>query len=227
MFTGLSRSARIASFKGASVLESPGRSATSAAVVVSALLAVTLGCSDKALAPLDERGGCPGAVYPEWRTSPYVLPIPVGETAYIDLSHCSGSFHSAGEPDEFGIDFDLAVGSLITASRAGTVVWVEESGYDGGFPNNVVVVDHGDGTYAQYMHLTRDGAIAEVGDELESGAPVGYSGVTGYAGYPHLHFIVTADGFDYPYRSIPTTFRNTGPNPRSLLSGLTYVAEPY
>lgn len=69
-------------------------------------------------------------------------PIRVGRSYQIDLSNCGGSFHRAGGPDEFAIDFAMPIGTAITASRTGTAVHVEESGVDGDFPNNVVVVDH-------------------------------------------------------------------------------------
>jgi murein DD-endopeptidase MepM/ murein hydrolase activator NlpD len=171
--------------------------------------------------------GCDGASYPNWETSPYVLPYPVGIAHRIDLSNCSGSFHSAGEPDEFATDFAMTIGTVITASRDGTVVQVEESGIDGGFPNNLVVVDHGDGTFAQYMHLTEDGALVEIGDAVARGDTLGLSGATGLAGYPHLHFVVTQDDWPYPYASIPVTFSNTDANPHGLRSGGVYEAGTY
>ena len=114
-------------------------------------------------------GGCPGATYPDWQTSPYVLPIAVGQSVKIDLSNCSGSYHSLGEPDAYAIDFKMAIGTRVVAARGGTVVYVQESGNDGGFPNNLVAVNHGDGTYGQYMHLTRDGAEVTVGTRVEPG----------------------------------------------------------
>ncbi|MEZ4700042.1 MAG: M23 family metallopeptidase [Rhodothermales bacterium] len=170
---------------------------------------------------------CPGGVYEDWETSDYVLPYPVGRTYLVDLSHCSGSYHSEGLPDEYAIDFNMPIGTLITASRAGTVVHVVESGYDGNDPNNLVVVSHGDGTYAEYMHLTRDGALVEVGETVAPGDSIGLSGATGLAGYPHLHFVVAVDDWKWPYESTPTTFSNTAPNPRSLASGYEYTARAY
>lgn len=172
--------------------------------------------------------GCPGAGYPDWRSSDYVLPYPVGKSYGVDLSKGSGSYHSVGEPDQFAIDFAMTIGETITASRAGTVVFVEESGADGGFPNNLVIVRHNNNTYGQYMHLTRGGALVEVGQEVEPGDELGLSGATGLAGYPHLHFVVTSGGsFEYPYTSIPVTFRNTFANEHSLASGVVYPASEY
>ncbi|KAA3610683.1 MAG: M23 family peptidase [Calditrichaeota bacterium] len=172
-------------------------------------------------------GGCPDVTYPDWKTSPYILPYPVGKSYQIDLSNCDGSYHSEGLPDAFAIDFRMDIGTLITASRAGEVIYVEESGFDGGHPNNLVVVDHGDSTFAEYMHLTHNGAIAEVGDVVKPGDKIGYSGSTGLAGYPHLHFVVARGTWQWPYQSTPVTFRNTQPNVGSLVSGFTYKALSY
>lgn len=170
--------------------------------------------------------GCKGVEYPDWETSPYVLPFPVGETYHVSLSNCTGSYHSQGEPEEFAIDFDMPVGSLITAARAGVVVFVEESG-KGGELNNYVIVSHRDKTFAAYNHLQHDGAMVEVGDEVEQGDPIGLSGSTGLAGYPHNHFLVIQDSWDWPFVSVPITFRNAGPNPHGLAAYTDYTALPY
>ena len=207
------------------------------ALFVSILL-ITLSCSNKEddspmTANTEPTGvannvtGCPDAYYQPWESSNYVLPYPVGTAYKTYLSHCTNSYHSEGEPDEFAIDFQMRIGTLITAARRGVVVHVVESGFDGEHPNNLVVVEHPDNTYAQYMHLTRDGAIREIGDTVEQGDSIGYSGATGLAGYPHLHFVVTEKQWEYPYKSIPYNFKNTTPNPRSLRQGTEYPALPY
>ena len=61
---------------------------------------------------------------------------------------------------------------------------------------------------------------------------IGYSGASGIARFPHLHFVAT--DFDWvnpygtnPYKSYPITFSNTSDNPRSLIQGQTYEALPY
>lgn len=56
---------------------------------------------------------------------------------------------------------------------------------------NYIQVAHADGTYASYMHLGHEGVLVNVGETAERGQLIGYSGDTGYAGSPHLHFEVT------------------------------------
>lgn len=173
--------------------------------------------------------GCDSAKYDDWETSEYILPFPVGQSYAIGLSHCSGSYHGIGLPDQFAIDFNMTIGSKIIASRAGEVIFVEESGYDGEFPNNKVVIRHADGTYLHYMHLTHNGSEVEVGQRIDKGQLIAYSGSTGLAGYPHLHFVATSnDSWEYPtYISFPTTFSNTRENRLSLQQGERYDALPY
>jgi len=175
-----------------------------------------------------ENVGCPNTEYPNWKSSPYVLPYPVDTEYRTDLSQCSGSYHGEGEPDQFATDFNMSIGTIITASRPGTVVQVEERGVDFQFPNNLVIIEHNDGTFAQYMHLTLNGATVEIGDIIEKGDTIGKSGATGLAGYPHLHFVVTRAGsWQYPYESIPHNFSNTDPNPRGLKKNTRYRANSY
>lgn len=171
--------------------------------------------------------GCAGATYNNWETSPYVLPFPVGKTYSVNLAHCSGSYHASGEPDQFAIDFDMGLGAEVTASRDGVVIFVEESGFDGEFPNNMVVLVHEDRSHTQYMHLTYQGALVSRGQIVKKGDVIGLTGATGLAGYPHLHFIATGGRWQYPYNSFPVTFSNTTENVYSLEPGKNYTALSY
>ncbi len=170
---------------------------------------------------------CSNVIFPDWSTSDYVLPYPIGKSYRTGLSACTSSYHAPGQPDQFAIDFDMAINSQITSSTSGQVVYVEESGNDYGYPNNSIVIKYGS-VFVQYLHLTNNGALVEVGDNIGKGQLIGYSGATGLAGYPHLHFVVTSsNGWEYPYDSVPVTFKNTTANPNSLVSGETYTAESY
>ena len=171
--------------------------------------------------------GCDDVEYGNWEESDYFLPYPPGESYMVGLGPCGGSYHSQGLPDQFAIDFNMPIGNYILAARSGNVIYVEERGRDGGFPNNFITIRHKDGTYAMYMHLTQDGAVVDVGQTVGRGDLIGYSGNTGLAGYPHLHFVVvTPERWGFPYTSIPVTFKNTIPNERSLQQGVHYPAYP-
>jgi len=174
----------------------------------------------------DPTHGCSGA-YPSWESSPYVLPYPVGDAWPLGLDNCSSSFHGSNSPDSHAYDFDMDVGSEVVASRGGTVQFVYGDDPDGGGTpaGNLVVLDHGDGTVAVYLHFTADGIDVDIGDAVTQGQVIGRSGASGTnAGYPHLHLIVVEAPGEYPYVGVPITFSNTTPNPRGLVSGETYLA---
>jgi murein DD-endopeptidase MepM/ murein hydrolase activator NlpD len=100
------------------------------------------------------------------------------------------SYFGPGHP--LGIDIDLYSndGSPIGAAKAGTVTFAGGNaccsyGY-------YVVVDHGDGFQTLYAHFSSI-AVA-VGQYVEQGQLLGYSGTTGYSTGPHLHFEIHAGG---------------------------------
>ena len=55
--------------------------------------------------------GCPNVDYPDWETSPYVLPFAVGETYRVELANCSSSYHNENYPDKFAYDFVMEIGT--------------------------------------------------------------------------------------------------------------------
>jgi murein DD-endopeptidase MepM/ murein hydrolase activator NlpD len=128
----------------------------------------------------------------------------------------------------------MSIGTPITASRAGTVLQVEESHIDGEIAavgkDNYLVILHDDGTNALYGHLMHDGAAVSVGNVVAQGQVVAFSGNTGNtAGIPHLHVSVqscdpVAMGTgNCPSR--PLTFSNTEANPNGLVTGHLYLAQ--
>lgn len=208
-------------------------------IVCVLFLFIYYSCSNKDSFVSDEVGGqvefangCEGVFYFNWKTSLYALPYPEGESYTIGLSHCSGSEHAEGEPDQFAIEFIMDIGTLVTAPRKGTIMYVEESGRDYESPNNVVVMKDEDGYFHQFQHLTLNGAIVEEGQFVQRGDPIGYSGASGLGNYPHLHYVATDWDWvnpygTFPYTSYPITFKNTTENPKSLIQGQTYKALPY
>ncbi len=165
--------------------------------------------------------------------SPYRLPWHVGQTF-------SANPHLARESSvqRYAIDVGMPIGTDVLAMRAGTVVSVEESFFDGdnvfGHENHVFV-QHDDGTVARYLHLTNLGALVQVGDVVLQGQQVGLSGHTGNSSGPHLHFDVTRSCCTVPpdYNALPAgetlplTFSNAAPDSScGLRSAIRYTAQP-
>lgn len=169
-----------------------------------------------------------------WESSAYVLPYPVGSAYLVNQGNCSGFGHSGFW--KYGYDFDIPIGTLVTATRAGVVLHSVGDARDGDrSKTNLVTVEHADGTVAVYSHLTFDGALVEVGELVRAGDEIGLSGDTGNTGgLPHLHFSLhpcgalpgLTDGGG-GCATIPFNFRNTAPNPQGLVAGQVYEALPY
>jgi hypothetical protein len=176
----------------------------------------------------DEAIGCDGQTYPDPSDSPYVLPFAVGETYRTGLTNCSESFHGPGQPDQYAFDFDMPVGTPFVAARAGTVTAIDEDEpSEGGGAGNYVLIDHGDGTFAYYLHSPTEGIDVEVGDEVAQGQRLGVTGRSGLAGYSHLHFIVVEGSPAYPYDGVAVSFRNAQPAHPALEGNTRYEAVAY
>ncbi|MCL2026283.1 MAG: peptidoglycan DD-metalloendopeptidase family protein [Leptospirales bacterium] len=87
-----------------------------------------------------------------------------------------------------GIDIACPVGSKVLASRAGTVVFV---GTNGGY-GKLITIQHEHGYQSLYGHLSRYNV--KVGQKVNRGDVIGYSGNTGRTTGPHLHFEVRHKG---------------------------------
>jgi murein DD-endopeptidase MepM/ murein hydrolase activator NlpD len=168
-----------------------------------------------------------------WEQSDYVLPYPVGKSYYINQANCSGFGHSGFW--NHGYDFTMQIGTIITASRRGTVGWARDGCADGNTAcTNLITIIHTDGTVALYSHLTNGGVLVKSGDLVEAGDTIGKSGNTGNTGgFPHLHFSVhpcndlpgLPNATDCP--SLPVNFKNTDPNPAGLAARTSYEALEY
>ena len=115
------------------------------------------------------------------------LVAPVGAATGTPY-HATGSSWSKGY--HTGVDFPVPTGTSVKAVGAGTVV---SAGWGGSFGYQVVI-QHADGRYTQYAHLS---AISvRDGQSVSGGQRIGRSGSTGNSTGPHLHFEVrTGPGF--------------------------------
>lgn len=102
-----------------------------------------------------------------------IVTSPFGGRA--DPTGFSGSFHD-------GIDMGGTSSTPIMASRSGTVV---QASFDGS-AGNYIIIDHGDGYYSYYLHLSY--FIATLGQSVSAGQTIGTMGTTGNSTGVHLHF---------------------------------------
>lgn len=87
-----------------------------------------------------------------------------------------------------GIDIGCGYGSSVVAAASGVVAY---TGYFGG-GGNCVIIDHGNGLSTLYMHLSS--FACSVGQNVNAGTVIAYSGSTGVSTGPHLHFAVRLNG---------------------------------
>jgi murein DD-endopeptidase MepM/ murein hydrolase activator NlpD len=207
--------------------------ANALAAVLSTALLYSAGCGGSPVAPAAGES-CGG--FGDWQTSLYVLPYPPGDRYVVDQGNCSAPGNGHTGVLKFGYDFLMPIGSTITAARAGKVIQLEVSHFDGqvaasGF-DNYIVIQHDDGTTGLYGHLTHDGALVALGDSVTAGMAIGRSGNTGNtANKPHLHLSVqscdpVARG-SAACPTLPINFRNTSANPSGPQVGSSYLANPF
>jgi len=102
-----------------------------------------------------------------------------------------------------GVDLVGPVGAPIVAALAGTVVehWLTPGEHWGkmyyGHPvyGCLIVIDHGDGLFTLYGHLSE--SYVHEGWRVEAGQVIGRLGDTGITTGPHLHFEVVVDPLRY------------------------------
>jgi murein DD-endopeptidase MepM/ murein hydrolase activator NlpD len=187
----------------------------------SIILIATFACMDKPASPAATDG-------PKSVDAKYVLPFPVGKS-YFCFQGFNSSFSHYGS-FSYSVDFDMPIGTPVTAARAGVVVYVAEGFPDGVLragSENVVIVRHEDGTCARYVHLTTNGALVEPEQAVKAGDPIGLSGNSGESNHPHLHFDVVQSFSSRDSQTIPFDFTNMVPHPFGFERGKWYSALPY
>jgi len=141
----------------------------------------------------------------------YDLPFEQGKAYWM----VQGYFTRFSHKERAALDFKMKRGTKICAAREGVVMRVKEDGERGGLnrkyraDGNNIVIQHPDGSRAGYWHLQTDGALVNVGDSVKKGQVIGLSGKTGYAAFPHLHFLVWDFDKDGNWQQVPTRFETT------------------
>jgi hypothetical protein len=134
-------------------------------------------------------------------TSPYKLPWKSGITRLVSQGNLS--FTSHRDQHLYAWDFWMTTGTEVLAARGGTVAEIEQN-HDGiGLHSNFILIEHVDGTRAMYAHIKVNGSVVKLGERVEQGQLIAYSGMVGQTINPHLHFVV----FDKEgKKSLPITF---------------------
>jgi len=159
----------------------------------------------------------------------HVYELPYREGAYrVSQGGFGEHTHAPGSGAEHAIDWEMPVGTVVCAARAGTVVALRGDSTVGAkspkfiFSGNFVVLRHSDGTFAEYGHLRRNGVLVWLGQEVGCGGVIGFSGSSGYSSGPHLHFSVFQNVDGRRRRSIPVRFRTREGRVETLVEGQVY-----
>jgi murein DD-endopeptidase MepM/ murein hydrolase activator NlpD len=116
---------------------------------------------------------------PFW-SEPFAVPIP-GAANGRNFGH-RRVFNGEPRAPHSGADLTAPTGTPIRAANRGRVVLAKDLFYSG----NAVFIDHGQGVFTTYLHLSR--IDAAVGDIVERGEVIGLAGATGRVTGPHLHW---------------------------------------
>ncbi len=98
--------------------------------------------------------------------------------------------------NENALDFTMPVNTELTAIREGIVIKVIDKNKKNCNKkkcikyNNLIMIYHSDGTFAEYAHIKENGSEVNAGDKVLKGQLIGYSGNVGFSTGPHLHLIV-------------------------------------
>jgi hypothetical protein len=159
----------------------------------------------------------------------YRLPYARGDSHEVSQGY-NGEFTHKGH-SQYAIDFAMDEGTKIYAARDGVVVKTKSDSNKGGptkeFSSygNYITIEHSDFTFATYYHLKRHGVAVKVGDKIDKGDFIGYSGNTGYSSGPHLHFAVFKADSPTTTKTIPVRILSK----RGIINvpekGLAYVAK--
>lgn len=123
----------------------------------------------------------------QWPLDKVKITQKFGYTDFAKSGAYSGNQHN-------GVDFAASVGTPIRAALSGTVMGTGNTdAYPGCYSyGKWVLIKHDNGLSSLYGHLSQINVSA--GQSVGTGSVIGFSGSTGYATGPHLHFTVYAAG---------------------------------
>jgi len=97
-------------------------------------------------------------------------------------------FNSRRRSQHTGVDMPAAEGTPVLACNQGVVVLARELFFGG----NTVFIDHGEGLYSMYFHLSK--ILVKKGEVVARGKTLGLVGATGRVTGPHLHCSIRLQG---------------------------------
>lgn len=159
----------------------------------------------------------------------YRFPYTIGTSHRISQGY-NGKYTHKGN-SRYALDFAMKEGTKIYAAREGVVVKTKSSSNIGGYKKkfarhgNYVTIAHNDGTFAIYYHLKQHGVVVKIGEKVEKGALIAYSGNTGYTSGPHLHFAVFSAISARATHTIATKFLDENGIVENPTQGRAYIAK--
>ncbi|GAB3874180.1 M23 family metallopeptidase [Terrabacter terrigena] len=115
----------------------------------------------------------------------FEAPYPAGESYVVSQGNWGGYSHTDAY-NRYAWDLALPANYEVAATQGGTIVISNWSPY---WQNGIeVIIRHPNGQCTQYAHLNR--SFYEPGNWVPQGRIIGWSGSTGAASAPHLHYSV-------------------------------------
>lgn len=172
-----------------------------------------------------------GAIDPDHDDS-YEYRLPYGAAVSYPVIQGYGARLSHRGAEQYTVDFGMPVGTPVHAARDGVVALAEDSHDVGcwreecGRLANFIVLLHADGTTGEYFHLQRASVQVRLGQHVERGELLAFSGNTGYTTAPHLHFGVYRTERDGQTQSLAVRFLTHGGTIREPRTGARYFNLP-
>lgn len=166
----------------------------------------------------------------------YRIPYANGTDVYIGRDHVE---HSASTT--LAIDMNGRNGSeyTIVAAADGWIRYVEEDFSAQlnctGLPlseqkNNYVWIEHANGEWTKYSHMTKDSFTAagrSLNEFVKAGTPLGKQGAVGCAGGPHLHFEVAVLRDSDPITTVGGFVKDNAGNQRNRIPRICGIPTRY
>lgn len=96
-----------------------------------------------------------------------------------------------------------------------TKTLIYDIGLMGALAGNYVIIDHENGEFSFYAHMSENTIPVKVGDRVKQGQAIGKVGNTGNSTEPHLHFqlmdaasFFSANGLPVMFKNVPVTHMN-------------------